>query len=119
MIACLAWAPSAGAFSLEDVTVTPDTPQAGAHSNLSLGFTIADPEPDLKKLVVHLPPGLIGNPLATPTCSEAELNAASCPPASDVGDVSNDVVIAWNENTSAVRKRVIQSCNCSSVVTVE
>jgi hypothetical protein len=47
---------------------------------------------DLKDVVVDLPPGLIGNPNAAPTCTEAELTAngsqTSCPLGSQVGIVA-------------------------------
>ena len=47
----------------------------------------------MKDLTIHLPPGLVGNPLATTTCTEDQLNANACPAASDVGDVSNNVTL--------------------------
>jgi len=85
-------APAASAdFGLTGVSAAPASTNAGANSDLSLSFDVVEPEHDLKKLVVHLPPGLVGNPLATPTCTEAQLNADACPSASDVGDVSNNL----------------------------
>lgn len=87
-------APAASAaFGLSGVSAAPASTDAGANSDLSLSFDVVEPGHDLKKLVVHLPPGLVGNPLATPTCTEAQLNANACPAASDVGDVSNDVTV--------------------------
>ncbi len=52
------------------------------------------PGGQLKDLTIHLPPGLLGNPLATTTCTEDQLNASACPPASKVGTITNDVQIA-------------------------
>ena len=41
--------------------------------------TITEPAHDLKDLTIHLPPGLVGNPLATPACTEEQLNANALP----------------------------------------
>ncbi len=85
-------APTANAaFGLSAVSAKPANNAAGANSNFTVSFDVTDPGAQLKKLVVHLPPGLIGNPLATPTCTEKRLNADNCPAASDVGDISNTV----------------------------
>ena len=40
---------------------------------------------DAKDAIVHLPPGFIGNPHATPQCSIAEFSADECPIDSQVG----------------------------------
>jgi hypothetical protein len=46
------------------------------------------PAEDLKDAIVKLPPGLVGNPLAYPRCTAAQLAAAAnCPPESQVGTV--------------------------------
>ena len=66
---------------------------AGANSNLTVSFNVGDSAAGLKDLTVHLPPGLVGNPLATPTCTEAKLKADNCPAASDVGDATNNVIV--------------------------
>lgn len=85
-------APTASAaFGLSNVTAAPANTNAGANSDLTIGLDVVEPNRDLKKLVVHLPPGLVGNPLATPTCTEVQLNADACPTTSDVGDVSNEI----------------------------
>ena len=54
---------------------------------------MTDSAAGLRDITVHLPPGLIGNPLATPTCSEAKLKADDCPAKSDVGDATNGVTV--------------------------
>lgn len=82
---------ASAAISVSNVQATPASVQAGANADLALSFDLAGGQ--LKDLVIHLPPGLVGNPLATPTCTEAQLNADACPAASDVGDISNDVQI--------------------------
>lgn len=85
-------APTASAaFSLTNFSAKPADNDAGANSRFSVSFDVQDPGADLKRLVLHLPPGLIGNPLATPTCTEQRLKANNCPAASDVGDISNTV----------------------------
>ena len=94
VVALLAWSPSAqAAFGLTDLTAEPSNPAAGANSDFTIALQITDPGSDLKDLTIHLPPGLVGNPLATTTCSEDQLAADACPAASDVGDVSNDVTL--------------------------
>ena len=85
-----ATASGASAITVSNVQAVPANLSAGANSDLAVDFNLSGGK--LKDLVIHLPPGLVGNPLATPTCTEAELNANSCPAASDVGDISNDVL---------------------------
>ena len=55
---------------------------AGANSDFSIAFDLG-PADRSKDLVIHLPPGLVGNPLATTTCNEQQLKADDCPAASD------------------------------------
>ena len=43
---------------------------------------------ELKDAVVKLPPGLLGNPQAYPTCTQQQLVAAECPPESRIGIVT-------------------------------
>jgi hypothetical protein len=88
----LVLAPAAdAAFSLTNLSAKPANNDAGANSRFSVSFDVQEPSAQMKRLVLHLPPGLIGNPLATPTCTEQRLNANNCPAASDVGDISNTV----------------------------
>jgi hypothetical protein len=85
-------APAANAaFSLTNLSAKPANNDAGANSRFSVSFQVQEPSAQMKRLVLHLPPGLVGNPLATPTCTEQRLNANNCPAASDVGDISNTV----------------------------
>jgi hypothetical protein len=92
LMAFAAFAPAANAaFGITNLSAQPANTAAGANSDFSISFDLQDPGAQLKNLVIHLPPGLIGNPLATPTCTEAKLNANNCPAASDVGDISNTV----------------------------
>lgn len=92
LAALLIAAPAANAaFGISPFSAQPADKAAGANSDFTVDFTVTDPSNGLKDLTVHLPPGLIGNPLATPTCSEAQLQADSCPARSDVGDATNEV----------------------------
>jgi hypothetical protein len=76
-------------------TVTTSTTQAGAHPDVSVQFFLNRRVNDggveeviggLKDTVVDLPGGLTGDNTAVPTCKKAELVAASCPAASQVGE---------------------------------
>jgi hypothetical protein len=90
----LAAAPAAqAAFGITSFSAQPASKAAGANSDLSVSFDVADPSAGLKDITVHLPPGLIGNPLATPTCTEAKLKADDCPARSDVGDATNQIAV--------------------------
>jgi hypothetical protein len=90
--ALLIAAPAANAaFGITPFSAQPSSKAAGANSDFTVQFKVTDPSAGLKDLTVHLPPGLIGNPLATPTCSETQLQADACPAKSDVGDATNNV----------------------------
>ena len=41
-------------------------------------------------MTFHLPPGVVGDPFATPRCSEADYLADACPAATRVGSVDVD-----------------------------
>ena len=89
-----AWAAPAAlaAYGVTNFSATPADPQAGANSDFTISYDFQEPQHQLKDVVIHLPPGLVGNPLATPTCTEDQLNANACPAASAVGTVSNTAV---------------------------
>jgi hypothetical protein len=92
-VACLALAPAANAaFGFEGLSAAPANPNAGANSevNIHIGFT--SPAADVKDLTVGLPPGLVGDPTATPLCTLAQLQADSCPAASQVGTVTTNAI---------------------------
>jgi hypothetical protein len=68
--------------------------QAGAHpfeARTAFRFATQDgtdntpPVENVKDIEVTLPPGLIGNPEATPKCKDEQLMSNSCPAASQVG----------------------------------
>jgi hypothetical protein len=94
IVASLAVAPSAqAAFGLSGLSAQPTDTSAGAHSDfvIKLNFSSDD---FVKDLTIHLPPGQVGDPLATPLCTVAQLNANSCPPNTQVGRVHTVVTIA-------------------------
>ena len=90
-LGCLAAAPSAHAAFTVTGTASPSNPTSGANSNFNIninfeGTTSAD---SVKDLTVHLPPGLVGDPQATPLCTVAQLNNDNCPDNSQLGTVSS------------------------------
>jgi hypothetical protein len=78
-------APAQAAIGVTDVTAVPSTTQAAAPSSFSLGFRLSDPGQQVKDLTIHLPPGLVGNPLAQPACPVADFTADRCAAATAVG----------------------------------
>ncbi|HET8815145.1 MAG TPA: hypothetical protein VFM51_09345 [Solirubrobacterales bacterium] len=86
-------------FAIESFEVVPGDLQAGGHPDqLSERFRLSTaPENpwgaafpsfavvNAKSIVTTLPPGLIGNPLATPRCEQHELAHATCGGAAQVG----------------------------------
>jgi hypothetical protein len=91
-IACLAIAPAAqAAFGFQGLSASPTNANAGAHSdlNIHIGFTSASD--DVKDLTVSLPPGMVGNPTATPLCTLTQLQGDACPAASQVGTTTANV----------------------------
>ena len=84
---------------LEDrAGVAPDGAVVGFDLNrlpdLQPPFMVPVPDGALKNVEVDLPPGLIGNPQAVPTCTERELRAfpVGCPAASHIGQA--DVTVS-------------------------
>ncbi len=72
-------AAGASAITVSNLQAAPASDAAGANSDLSLDFDLsgAGAAGQLKDLVIHLPPGLVGNPLATTTCSSSAIRARS------------------------------------------
>jgi hypothetical protein len=83
----------AHAIGITGVRAAPDDPRAGAHSNFTLSFNVSNPGDHLKDLTVDLPTGLLGNPMATTQCTEAQLNADACPADSQVGTTTTNVTV--------------------------
>jgi hypothetical protein len=82
---------SAQALSLSGLTAAPASTQAGAHSNFHLHMGFGGGQ--VKDLTVGLPPGMIGDPNATPLCTVAQLNADSCPANTKVGSVTANATV--------------------------
>jgi hypothetical protein len=81
-------------FGIEKWQGSLSTAAAGMHpdftTNLEFNRTSIGEETceAVEEVVIHLPPGLLGNPAATPTCSIGEftnLGSGYCPPDSQVG----------------------------------
>ena len=88
LLGVLALAPSAHAdIGVSGFVVTPSTTAAGAHPDVTITSPFTGGE-DPKDVRVHLPPGLIGNPKAASTCTDAQFNSSSCPAGSQVGDAT-------------------------------
>jgi hypothetical protein len=81
--------------------------QAGAHADWVTSFDFAHsqasgkPYNDVRTTVVNLPAGFTGNNTAVPTCSDAQLleigpgeAGTNCPPASQIGTIHLDLMIA-------------------------
>ena len=91
-LGCLILVPAAhAALGFQGLSAAPADPNAGANSdfNVHIGFTSATD--DVKDLTISLPPGMVGNPTATPLCTMTQLQGDSCPGASQVGSVTANV----------------------------
>ncbi len=93
---------ASAAPAVGNVSASPVDRTGGAHSDLTVSFDLTGFGPagaggdDLRSLRLDLPPGLIGNPLATNgTCSGEQLAADSCPASTLVGSTTAvaDVVL--------------------------
>ena len=86
-------APARAAFDVTSFTVAPASTAAGAHADVTIAATFpayaaADPPQRPRNLTFHLPPGLAGDPFATPRCTEAAYRADACPAGTRVGSVA-------------------------------
>ena len=91
-ILLLAAAPAHAAFDVTAFELTPSSTAAGAHADVTIATSFAPYDPAApparpRNVVFHLPPGLAGDPFATPRCAEAAYRADACPPATKVGSV--------------------------------
>jgi hypothetical protein len=93
-LGCLVAAPSAQAAFTVGGSAAPTDPTSGANSNFNININFGggtSQAESVEDLTVHLPPGLVGNPGATPLCTVAQLNADNCPDNTQVGSVSSVV----------------------------
>jgi hypothetical protein len=80
-------------YAIESASVALASTQAGAHSDLTIGFALtekeANPYAATRDLEFKLPPGLIGNPQAVKRCTIEQLGNRSkeskCPMESQIG----------------------------------
>jgi hypothetical protein len=63
-------------------------PAAGSYSPFVLSFSRGDREQDFSGLTETMPPGLVGKIAGIPLCGEAQANAGTCGPESQVGSTS-------------------------------
>jgi hypothetical protein len=82
---------SAQALSLNNLAAAPADTAAGANSDFHIHMEFGGGQ--VKDLTVGLPPGMIGDPNATPQCTVAQLNSDSCPANSRVGSVSANATV--------------------------
>ena len=80
----------AGGFSPGFAAGT-SSPAAAGYSPLSVTFSRQDREQDLGGISVSTPPGLLGNVANVAQCPEAQANAGSCGPESQIGSASATV----------------------------
>jgi hypothetical protein len=85
--------PSAAAadVTVSSFSVTPTTTSAGANPDVTINeaFDYGTSTTDsVKNTTLHLPAGLLGNPQATPKCSEADFDADTCPANTQVGETT-------------------------------
>jgi hypothetical protein len=95
-LACLVAAPSAHAAFSVGGTAAPTNPTSGANSNFNINVNFNSPASaaeSVKDLIIHLPPGLVGDPTSTPLCTVAQLNNDNCPNKSQLGTVSTNVTV--------------------------
>jgi hypothetical protein len=83
----------ADTFGVTGFAVHPSTRQAGAPADVLVHLAFTHPSDDVKRLVVHLPAGLLGNPRATPRCTAvAFASPGGCPADTRVGTVDTTVI---------------------------
>ncbi len=94
-------APASADVPIESFGIAPGSTQAGGHPDLQVAFAIrngkkqqVDPGinspcdcENARFVTVHAPPGLVGNPHATPQCTSAQFTSYTCPVDSQVGVV--------------------------------
>lgn len=68
-------------------SLVPQSLQAGGHPDVAIASTFTGSEnPD--RIVLRFPPGLLGNPRATPRCPATAFEAGTCDPSTSVGSVA-------------------------------
>jgi hypothetical protein len=83
----LAPATAQAAFEVQSFSVTPSSLQAGSHPDVGIALGFAGDE-HVRDLTLSLPPGLVGNPNATPRCSAANFQGDACAANTRIGSTS-------------------------------
>jgi hypothetical protein len=91
--ALLAVPASAQALTVSAFSAQPASLDAGANTDFTIDMQFGDAGDQVKDVRISLPPGLVANPSAPPQCTVEQLNTNSCPPGSDVGDVTTNVLL--------------------------
>jgi hypothetical protein len=93
LAALLAAPASASALGLSGLVAEPPVDKdAGAHADFHIHLDLTSASDDIHDIRISLPPGQIGNPLATPQCTLAQFNGSgSCPANTQVGTVVTQV----------------------------
>jgi hypothetical protein len=76
-------------------------PKAGEFSPLSTTISRADGNQDLQTVQLHMPPGLSGILAGIPLCPEAQANAGTCGPQSQIGETIVSVGLGGDPYTVA------------------
>jgi hypothetical protein len=96
----------AAPLSITSFSSDVSTPQAGAHPDSTVSFSVSThpgvqngadidlPDGSIKDVNVDLPPGFIGNPQAVPQCKMTTFVLFDCGPASQIGLISLTLGIA-------------------------
>ncbi len=102
LLAALAPGRAAADSPIYQFEVTPSNTQAGGHPNLETVVWVGNrytqhiPPPtcdcqDARDINVEMPPGVIGDPHATPTCDAEDFATENCPPETQVGTATISV----------------------------
>jgi hypothetical protein len=67
------------------ITTKLEIPLRLSSAGTTAGGALLEPAENVKSIAVELPVGLVGNPQTTAHCTETQLRALDCPPASRVG----------------------------------
>ncbi|HEX8084040.1 MAG TPA: hypothetical protein VF529_07085 [Solirubrobacteraceae bacterium] len=73
----------AHAFEVKVPTAAPADVKAGHHSDVKLRIELSGGQ--VRDVDIHFPPGLVGDPNATPRCTRAQFEGDGCPPETKVG----------------------------------
>jgi hypothetical protein len=86
-------------------------------TDFTVGNTLGIPDGTVNDIRVDIPPGLVSDPVATPECSDAELNAGTCPADTQLGIVKLEAYLLADFYTGAsVYNMPVESSHCSGYV---